>query len=382
MKVILVSSFLNHHQKPLCEALRSMSDEFVFVATERVEGVGYQRSDDEPYVMNYFEESEKRAIEEKISLADVVIFGACPTRLVEIRMAENKLSFIYSERYFKKGIYRRFIPSVRAAINGRIVRYKDSNLCVLCASAFLPYDLSFFGYPVKKCYKWGYFPRVEEGTDTALLKSKKEKNSILFCARLIPLKHPEQVVLMASRLKRRGYDFDLNILGDGPMRKRLQKMIEKRGLSECVHLLGSVGTDEVRGYMERASVLVFTSNRMEGWGAVVNEAMSAACAVVASHAVGSVPFLISDGVNGLVYESGRVDSLTERVAALLDAPDKSEALGRSAHDMLVSKWNAESAAERLLTLSEHLLRGDESFAFDDGPCSKAEIIKDNWYKRR
>jgi glycosyltransferase involved in cell wall biosynthesis len=134
--------------------------------------------------------------------------------------------------------------------------------------------------------------------------------------------------------------------------------------------------------MERASVFVFTSNRMEGWGAVVNEAMSGACAVVASHAVGSVPFLISDGVNGVVYESGKVVSLTESVAALLDAPDKAETLGRSAHDTLVGEWNAESAAARLLTLAEHLLRGDESFAFDDGPCSRAEIVKDNWYKRR
>lgn len=47
---------------------------------------------------------------------------------------------------------------------------------------------------------------------------------------------------------------------------------------------------EVRSYMEKADIYLFTSDFNEGWGAVLNESMNSGCAVVASHAIGSVPF--------------------------------------------------------------------------------------------
>ena len=381
MKIVLVSGFLNHHQKPLSEAIRKRSDEFWFIATECVKNVGYQKSDTESYVLNYYDETQKEEIERIITDAHVVIFGSCPTRLVKLRMESNKLSFIYSERYFKKGLWRRFIPSVRNAINQRIVSYSGSNLYVLCASAFLPYDLSMLGYPYNKCYKWGYFPTVKQYPNFDEIINTKEKKSILWCARLIPLKHPEHVVKMALRLKKSGYSFELNMLGDGPMMDSLQKMICRLGLSDCVHLRGSVSSDEVRVYMERSKIFVFTSNRMEGWGAVMNESMNSACAVAASHAVGSVPFLIQDGVNGLVYRSGSVRTLAKKVAYLLDDEKATCIIGSTAYQTLVGEWNAEIAAERLIDISSHILQGDTTYAYESGPCSRAEIVKDNWYKR-
>ena len=81
-------------------------------------------------------------------------------------------------------------------------------------------------------------------------------------------------------------------------------MIRSKGVEDCVEMLGAMSPDEVRAYMERADVFLFTSDFNEGWGAVLNESMNSGCAVVASHAIGSVPFLIKDGVNGLIYENG------------------------------------------------------------------------------
>ena len=123
MKLVLVSSFLNHHQQPLCEAFCSLCDDFCFVATESTRNVGYQVSGEAEYVLHYFEDSEKDLVRQKILEADVVIFGACPTEMIEYRMKENKLSFVYSERFFKKGIWRRFIPSTRKAIKRSSSRY-------------------------------------------------------------------------------------------------------------------------------------------------------------------------------------------------------------------------------------------------------------------
>lgn len=380
MKIVLVSSFLNHHQKPLCEALLKRADEFYFVSTENTTNVGYQIASKEVYVLCYFEENQKELIREKILEADVVIFGACPTELIQLRMAKNKLSFIYAERFFKKGIWRRFIPSIRKAIHQKIISYKDKNLYVLCASAFLSYDLSLLGYPFEKCFRWGYFPAVKEQYNIQDLIDKKKKNSILWCSRLIPWKHPEDVICMAEKLKKEGYDFELNMIGDGVLKKKLRDCIHKKGLEDCVHLLGSMPTDEVRRYMEESQIFLFTSDRMEGWGAVLNESMNSGCAVVASHMIGSVPFLIENETNGIVYKSGNWSELSLKVADLLNETEKAKELGIQAYEMLISHWTAEEAVVRLLKLINVIEKGEETInIFADGPCSNAKIVKDNWY---
>ena len=53
--------------------------------------------------------------------------------------------------------------------------------------------------------------------------------------------------------------------------------------------------------MERADIYLATSDRQEGWGAVINEAMNSGCAVVADHMMGAVPYLISHEENGMIY---------------------------------------------------------------------------------
>jgi hypothetical protein len=133
-------------------------------------------------------------------------------------MQENKLSFLYSERFFKKGVWRRFIPSTRKAVKERILKYKNNEMYVLCASAYLPYDLELIGFPSEKCFKWGYFPECKKHDDVDALIASKKKNSLLWCGRLIDLKHPElaiegsiersELVEMISRLKELG----LNII--------------------------------------------------------------------------------------------------------------------------------------------------------------------------
>ena len=47
--------------------------------------------------------------------------------------------------------------------------------------------------------------------------------------------------------------------------------------------------------MEKSHIHLFTSNHLEGWGAVVNEAMNSGCAVVANREAGAVPYLIEHG---------------------------------------------------------------------------------------
>lgn len=382
MKIIFVSNFLNHHQIPLCEALQKKSTSFKFIATDSMGSQGYQIPHESDYVMHFDDDNQREEVYSVVRDADVAIFGNCPEELIRIRMKENKLSFLYSERFFKKGIWRRFIPKTRKKIYRRILKYKDNNMYVLCASAFLPYDLSLLGFPENKCFKWGYFPKTESYNTEKLLNSKSNgRSKLLWVGRMIDLKHPDDAVRLAERLKNDGLDFELDIIGEGVLKDNLKSIIENKGLNACVNLLGSKTPEEVRKYMEQANIFLFTSDRNEGWGAVLNEAMNSGCAVVASGAIGSVPFLIKDGKNGLIYRSGDIEDLYEKVKHLIDKKEKAEELGKSAYITLTDLWNAETAAERFIKLVEMIQSGNIYDLFEDGPCSIAEVLKDNYNVR-
>lgn len=379
MKIVFVSNFLNHHQIALCEALRKRCEDFYFIATQEIKNIGFQKSTDAEYVVKYYSNEERIRVETLIIDADAVIFGACPNELIERRMKENKLSFLFSERFLKKGVWRRFIPRTRRAIHDRIAKYYDKRMYGLCASAYLSYDLSFFGFPQDKCLKWGYFPAIKTYEDINEVLRQKKKASILWVGRLIEWKHPEMAVLLAKYLKKMGYVFCLNIIGSGPLEAKLLKRIKKEKLEDCVHMLGAMSPEEVRNHMEQSELFLFTSDRYEGWGAVLNEAMNSGCSVVANHIIGSVSFLIEDAKNGLIYKNGNLSSLCKKVKWLLDNPGECSELGKKAYQTITNQWNAENAADRLCRLIEDVYNGDIEL-YQKGVCSRADVIKENWYR--
>ena len=272
------------------------------------------------------------------------------------------------------------MPTTWYRLYKRFLKYKKRELYVLCASAFLPYDLSLLGFPAEKCFRWGYFPFVKEYDEVEHLFAEKQKMRFAWVARLIPLKHPELGVYLIDNLIKLGYDVQLDIVGIGPMECELKAMIQERGLTGKIHLLGAKKLEEVRECMEKSSFFLFTSDFNEGWGAVVNEAMNSGCIVLGSHAAGSVPFLIRHQINGMLFKSGDITSLTETAVSLLQSPEMCEHLKRQAYQDILQLWNASQAAQRLLELSRHLLE-HKSSPYSIGPCSQAECLGNDWFSK-
>ncbi len=372
MKIVFVSNFLNHHQVPLSEEILDKVDEFYFIATDNGNSQGYQKTENRDYLIDY--STDKLRAEKEIMSADAVIFGACPDDLVEMRMKENKLSFIYSERIFKKGFLRCLLPRNYRMLRKRYLSHKEKNLYVLAASAFLPYDLSWFGFPVNKIFKWGYFPECHINQ-----KKDKQLNTILYAGRLLKLKHVETVIETAKRLKQDGYDFKVTIVGDGPEKENLIALKSRYKLDNCVEFTGSKTHDEVLEIMQKSSIYMFTSNFIEGWGAVLNEAMSNGCAVVASSAIGSVPFLISHNDSGMVYKYGNNKSAYSAVKSLLDDPKKAKELGEKAQKT-ISDYNYKVAATNFVNAVSEFYSDGKITPADSGVFSSVQIIKNNWFK--
>lgn len=379
MRVVFVSNYFNHHQKPLCEEIyKRLGDDFAFISTsvmrEERRKLGYSMDNLPTYVHLSYESDQNYAEAlAMINEADVVIAGAAPNKMLRKRIRQGKLLFRYSERPFKvePSFARRLYNAIRFR-NKDLWRKK--NIYMLCASAYAATDFRSMGLYKNRMFKWGYFPEVKEYDIDALMNGKK-RNKLLWCGRFLDWKHPDDAIMLAKRLKDAGYDFELDIIGTGVMEEQLHELVRQYDLADCVHFLGSMSPAQVRHHMEEAGIYLFTSDRKEGWGAVLNESMNSGCAVVASDAIGSVPFVVKNGSNGYIYESGNLDELFELTQKLLENHAVQIKAGEDAYRSVCELWCASTAVDRFFEimaglLSERKKMDMQTDVFDNGPLSK------------
>lgn len=373
MKVTFFINYLNHHQLPVADEMyKILGDDFHFVATyprnpEELKG-GFDYSD-RPYCLLAAELKEDCQKAHQLNIeSDVCVFGAGNLDWECERATTDKLSFEISERWFKRGIINIFSPRLIKWWWLYQTRLRKKPFYKLCASAFTARDCNRLFTFKDKCFKWGYFTQIPECI-TRLSKTS-DNIRIMWCGRLIPLKHADHLIEASYRLIDAGYKFSIDIYGDGPCKQELQHLIDSKNLSNVIHLRGNISNNEVLEEMNKCEIFVFTSDRNEGWGAVVNEAMSSGCCVVGSDAIGSVPYLINHDVNGLKYRNGSISYLADNLRVLLDNPEKCRALGKQAAIDIREVWSPKRAANNLIQLIDRLLTGDASIP-EIGPCSKA-----------
>lgn len=381
MTIVFISNFFNHHQKSISDYWYHATDRhYWFIATvampEEQKKLGYKEFK-ENYIIKLNEDNHSD-VKKIVNKADVVIIGSGDESLLDERIRSKKLIYRYSERIFKNNML--FPQFVRRAMVHRKKNPKSAEMYLLCASAFAAEDFSHCGLFKGKCFKWGYFPQTKNYEDINDVISKKDKRQILWCGRLIDFKKPYHTLEVAKKLKDNGYDFKLKIIGDGQLYEEMQRQISKLSLQDEVEMAGALPSDVVRTEMEKAGIYLFTSDFGEGWGAVLNESMNSGCAVVASHAAGSVPFLLKHKKNGLIYRSGDVDSLYESVALLLNDPGLQDTLGLESYKTMTEEWTPEIAAQRLMNLSASILNKQMPVLPEEGPCSRAELVKNDWFQ--
>ncbi len=378
---VFVSNFYNHHQAFFSkEMVLQTNNQFRFIETVPMDTerkkLGWGQEEKPDFVLqSYTDQKSYEHCKCLINEADVVIWGTCPFSLIKPRLKAGKLTFAYSERIFKEG-------TEGFAFWGRVIKYYfklhkyQHNHFLLCASGYASTDYHRVGLFEKCAIKWGYFPETKEYENVEELIHKKQPTSLLWVARMIDWKHPELAIQVAKQLKQNGYQFHLNMIGIGELIEQLGNMIDEYKLQDCVHLLGAMKPEEVREHMEQSQVFLFTSDCNEGWGAVLNEAMNSGCAVVANRNIGSVPFLINEGFNGLVYDDGDFGTLYRHTVELLENVKLRESIEKNAINTISAMWNAKTAAQRFLVLIEELKQNKEN-PFSDGVCSLAEIHIDS-----
>jgi glycosyltransferase involved in cell wall biosynthesis len=132
-----------------------------------------------------------------------------------------------------------------------------------------------------------------------------------------PQKAPERFVELAAKLSGRFPDAHFLLVGDGELRRGLERKRREAGLEGRLHLPG--WRRDVPAILDAATVVTLTS-RFEGLPRVLVEALAAGVPVVAM-AVDGVAEVVRDGENGFLVGEGDVETLSARVAMLLGDPD-------------------------------------------------------------
>jgi len=384
MKIVFFSNFLNHHQTAFCEALESIAGKgnFTFLADERTDDfrieMGYSEINSSTgYVLCVYDSNEN-FIKAKKLIADcdlLIATGGCPPKYLQTydkRAKSGKTSFVYSERPYKKNIDR---FNIRGFLTRRKkhTKYENCNSYLLCAGAYTAKDFRFFGAYKNKCFKFGYFPDVESNRENLTVSKDSSKSvKLLWAGRLIDWKCTETALNLADYLKKNGVDFCLDIVGTGNREPFLRSLAYKLDIEDKVNFLGALSHDEVRKKMKQSDIFLFTSNRQEGWGAVLNESMGDGCAVVANCEAGATEYLVKDGYNGIVYSKKHHEKMYEKVLVLCSNRDEIKRLGENAARTMKELWNAKVAAQRLVKVYEQIKEGKEPFVYSEGPLSNAE----------
>lgn len=383
MTIVYFSNFINHHQANVSEELYKITNgNYTFVELcpiyDWLVKSGYPDFSGKPYVLQAWknEDNLKKALRLLVE-ADVALFGGPEALQYEvIRAKTGKLTFDVSERWLKRGLINVLSPRLIKYFWKYYTVFAHKNVYKLCSSAFACGDHYKLHSFENKCFKWGYFTKVDETLKVEALHlgaSTLESTPLMWCARFLKWKHPELPVMLAQRLKAKGYKFSLDMFGAGVEQERIKQLAKELQVDDVVSFRGNLPNEQILQQMREHEIFLFTSDKNEGWGAVANEAMSNGCVLVGSDAIGSTPFLVKDGENGCLFKSCDLDSLTEKVEWLLNNPKKRRELRINGYKTMRDVWSPKNAALNFIQLVEDIQQGKES-SIANGPCSKAIAI--------
>ena len=154
------------------------------------------------------------------------------------------------------------------------------------------------------------------------------------------------LVTAAAKVKERGLECTLCIIGDGDERERLSQQIQRAGLQENVHLLGFV--PEAYLLLKAFNIFTLTSVK-EGLPYVLLEAGQAKCAAIGSR-ISGITDIIEDGATGLLIDAKQSDDIAEKLATLIEDTSLRTRLGEALYEQVTNRFSIQRMTEETVAL--------------------------------
>jgi glycosyltransferase involved in cell wall biosynthesis len=188
--------------------------------------------------------------------------------------------------------------------------------------------------------------RIDVGRKKQSLNLTDFDHIVGLCARLSEEKGPIHLVEAARRVLEQFPRTGFLIAGNGPMARELQARTMSAGLNNNVIFLG--GRTDVPELLQLMDIYTLPSLR-EGLPLGILEAMAARRCIVAS-SVGEIPFVIRDGLDGVLISPGTPGLLADTLLALLRDPERRKSMGESAHQRFLKHFTVQKMMQEYETL--------------------------------
>jgi glycosyltransferase involved in cell wall biosynthesis len=210
--------------------------------------------------------------------------------------------------------------------------------------------------PASMAVRSGRAHLVPPGVDTRLFcpdSSEPSSRRVLYVGRVEKSsrwKGLHVLIEAMDRLRRDIPDVRLDVVGDGDDVPVLSALARRLGVSDAIAWHGRVPHGELAAFYRRAGVTVLPSlTESESFGMTLVEAMATGCPVVGS-AVGGIPFVVRDGIDGLLVEPGDPLALADALRLVLTSPTTAASLGAAGREAAVSRWDWNRQSERTLAV--------------------------------
>jgi glycosyltransferase involved in cell wall biosynthesis len=234
---------------------------------------------------------------------------------------------------------------VAAVVKRRIVS-RVSRWCraiLPCGSLGVQY-FQKYGAERQKMFLMPYEPDYQliQDIDSAAIERARhrfglapQRKRIVYSGRLIAAKRVDLLIDAFARIASQRPEWDLVIVGDGPLRQSLESRVPESLRSRAIWT-GFSGDQETVSALYRASDVLALPSDYEPWALVINEAAAAGMAIVSSDVVGAAAELVRPNVNGMLFAHGSVDDLAKALACVTD-PARIDGM-KSASLAVLGEW--------------------------------------------
>jgi glycosyltransferase involved in cell wall biosynthesis len=231
---------------------------------------------------------------------------------------------------------------------------------IIAGSKFVYHDL-----PGWTRAKTVYIP--ENGVDLEQFRVPRARSASIplkaaFVGRLVPYKGADIAIeAMADFLRSRRVE--LHIIGDGPQRGALEKLVDGLKVRQNVHFHGWLGHNEVHERLRQCDFMPFPSVREFG-GAVVVEAMALGVTPIVADYGGPSEHVDDDtGIRvGFTDEASLVEGMRKAIEGLIRCPERLDKLGAAGRKKVVEKLTWDAKSSQILAVYDAVMEGATDFS--------------------
>ncbi len=202
---------------------------------------------------------------------------------------------------------------------------------------------------------WDKVHIIHCGLDEKFIKAQivpiPEENKLVGVGRLCPQKGQLLLLQALGKLKTKGIDFQLTLVGDGELRVQIESLAKKLDIDSQIEITGWASSDVVKEKIKQAKLMVMPSFA-EGLPVVIMESLALGTPVITTYVAG-IPELVVNEESGWLIPAGDIDSLAVAIEKAVSLPtEKLQQMGQIGKQKVMEQHNIETEAEHLVKLFE------------------------------